>query len=369
MNRDEFYMKQALGLARRGGDRVRPNPKVGAVLVKGGKVVAAGYHSRYGGPHAEARVLSRAGSRARGATLYVTLEPCSTFGKTPPCTAAILAHGVRRVVVGAVDANPRHRGRGLNLLRRSGVEVVTGVCREECSLLNRDFSVWIAQERPYGMLKLALSLDGKIATKTGNSKWISSAASRRIVHRLRSSADAVMVGIGTVDADDPSLSARMGYANPGLKKVVIDPGARLSPRARLFARSAGVVVAVGSGAPAARVKRLEKAGAVVVVLPGTGSELDLRMLGKYLFREKIVRLLVEGGGITAARCLEQGLLDEVHFFFAPILVGGRGAVSSLAGTGAATIADAVSVSRLELSRPGGDIYVRGLLEPGKRRKG
>ena len=203
-------MRRALSLAARGGLAVRPNPRVGAVLVKGGRVIASAYHSGYGAPHAEAKVLKKAGKSARGATLYINLEPCSSYGKTPPCTEAIISSGVRRVVIGCRDRDPLNRERAEKILKRSGISVETGVLEEESFELNRDFFIWTEKDRPYTTLKLAISLDGKIADRQGRSRWISSLPSRRYVHYLRSLSDAIMVGLNTVIVDDPLLTVRMG---------------------------------------------------------------------------------------------------------------------------------------------------------------
>ncbi|MCX6348305.1 MAG: bifunctional diaminohydroxyphosphoribosylaminopyrimidine deaminase/5-amino-6-(5-phosphoribosylamino)uracil reductase RibD, partial [Candidatus Aureabacteria bacterium] len=232
--RDDHFMVRALALARKGGRAVRPNPLVGAVVVENGREIASGYHARFGGPHAEVVAIEKAGKAARGATLYVTLEPCSTFGKTPPCSDLIISRGLKRVVIGVRDENLKHRGRASRILRAAGIAVRAGVRERECAELNRDFFVWVAQRRPYALLKLALTLDGKIADPAGRSRWISSAESRRLVHRLRARSDAVLVGVNTVIRDDPRLTARMGRRHPGLLRVVLDSRGRIPLAAHIL---------------------------------------------------------------------------------------------------------------------------------------
>ncbi len=353
-------MNRALALARRGTRSVRPNPRVGSVLVRSGRVVAEGYHSRFGGPHAEAKVLARAGKAASGGTLYVTLEPCSTQGKTPPCVKAIIASGVKRVVIGTTDPNPRNHARSARILRRAGIEVAPGILEAECRDLIRDFAVWVARKRPYTLLKLAESLDGKIATASGDSKWISSPQSRKEAHRLRAAADALVIGSGTARIDDPRLDVRHGFSHPGLLKVVVDSRGRLSPAARLLRTPGKVLVAVSS-APAARVRRLERAGARVAAFPGKGGRVDLAKLWGFLASEGIMRVMVEGGGELAGALFDESLIDEVHFFLAPRLIGGAGSVPALGGKGWARVALAPRLENLRVRRCGPDLWLSGFI--------
>jgi len=356
-------MSRALALARKGTRAVRPNPRIGSLLVRGGRIVAEGYHSRFGGPHAEVKVLARAGERARGGTLYVTLEPCSTKGKTPPCVNSVIASGVKRVVIGTTDPNPRNHARSARILRRAGIAVELGVLEAECRELIRDFAVWAARKRPYTLLKLAESLDGKIATASGDSKWISSPPSRREAHRLRAAADAIVIGIGTALADDPRLDVRHGFSHPGLLKVIVDSRGRLSPSARLLRTPGKVLVAV-SAAPAARVRRLEKAAARVAVFPGKGGRVDLERLWGFLAAEGVTRVLVEGGGELAGALFAAGLLDEIHLFVAPILIGGADSVPALGGKGTARVELAPRLENLRVRRRGPDLWVSGFIKPG-----
>lgn len=320
--KDREHMRRALELAARGWGRVAPNPLVGAVVVRDGRVVGEGYHAEYGRPHAEVEALRAAGERARGATLYVTLEPCGHHGKTPPCTDAILAAGVRRVVFAASDPNPRAAG-GCAVLEAAGVEVARGV--EERAALDQNAPFFHAHTRPertWTALKLALSLDARVADRRGRSAWITGEAAREEVHRMRAGFDAVAVGIGTALADDPKLTVR-GPVEPRVPpvRVVFDRGLRLPPEGYLArtAREVPVVAVAAPDAPAERRKALEGLG--VRVLPAAGLEEGLRAL-----REAgIASLFCEGGALLAGALLEGGLVDRLHLFYAPLFLGTQGA--------------------------------------------
>ncbi len=359
-------MSRALALAVRGGKSVRPNPRVGAVLVKGGKVVAAGYHSRFGGPHAEARVLGKAGPAARGGTLYVSLEPCSTRGKTPACTAAIIAAGVTRVVFGCRDRSPDNGGRAERILKKAGIPVTSGVLGERAYAINRDFFTWVAEGRPYTTLKLACSLDGRIATRSGDSRWISSPASRKFVHGLRNLSDAVLVGANTVIRDDPLLTARMGFVHPGLKRVVLEGRTRLPLSSRVLSGGGGgeVILATSRPVPPVRARKLAGRGITLVEIPSRAGRVNLNNLFRRLGGMGIMRLLAEGGGETAAALLEAGLVDEVHFFIAPLLIGGRTAVPALGGRGVNLVREAGRLENVRTEMLGGDIHVQGYISGG-----
>lgn len=371
IDRDEKFMALALRLAKKGGRAVRPNPLVGAVVVKDGRLIASGFHARFGGPHAEVVALDRAGSAAQGAILYVTLEPCSTYGKTPPCTDLILSRGVRRVVVGCRDGNPLHRGRGVRILRAGGLEVREGVLERECAELNRDFFVWAARKRPYALLKLALTLDGKIADASGRSRWISSAASRRLVHRLRARSDAVLVGANTVIRDNPRLTVRMGSRPRALLRVVLDSSGRIPPSARILSGAGASLTIVASTARLreATRRRIESRGATCLILPSRGGRVEPRALFRRLAGMGIMRLLIEGGGETAAAVLEAGLVDEVHLFYSPRILGGRTAVPAVGGRGFPGLNRAARIEEVVVRRVGGDIYVSGFVarKPGEKK--
>jgi len=364
--KDIHYMRRALSLAARGGLAVRPNPRVGAVLVKSDQVIASAYHSSYGAPHAEAKVLKKAGESARGATLYINLEPCSSYGKTPPCTEAIISSGVRRVVIGCRDRDPLNRDHAEKILKKSGISVETGVLEEESFELNRDFFIWTEKRRPYTTLKLALSLDGKIADRRGRSRWISSLPSRRYVHYLRSLSDAIMVGLNTVIADDPLLTVRMGYRNPGLKRVVLDSRGDAPPTARLFRGrgASNTILAMTSLAPPDKLKKITEGGAACLKVPARKGRVSLKVLFRRLAEQGVMRLLVGGGGETAAAVLEEGLVDEVHLFIAPIIIGGRKSPPAVGGLGVKSVKDAYCLSGMDVNRLGNDIHVFGYIKRG-----
>lgn len=351
---DQAWMMEAIRLAGLGEGLTRPNPPVGAVLVRGSRMVGKGWHRKAGGAHAEIFALRQAGAAARGATLYVTLEPCSTWGRTPPCTDAILSAGVKRVVAAIRDPNPKHSGRGLKLLRKAGIQVSTGVCRKEAEALAGPFAKRMLAGRPMTVLKLAVSLDGKIADCTGHSKWISGNRSRKRVQELRTRCDAVIVGAGTVMADDPSLLPRPARGRKPLR-VIVDGRGHVSPDARVFMKpSAGqTIVATTRRCSDARCRAYHAAGAKVWVLPGDRSGVSLRALLRRLAEAGAMRVLIEGGGVLAESFLRGGLVDEVVLFFAPVLLGGGG-VCSVGGPGW-LLKKAPRLSLQECRRSGGDV--------------
>ena len=364
---DDFFLRRALQLARRGLGRTSPNPCVGAVLVRGGKVIGEGWHRRAGLPHAEVEALrdaARRGERGRGATLYVTLEPCCTHGRTPPCTEAILAAGIRRVVVATTDPNPQHAGKGLKILRKAGVavEVASSVGREtrEAQQLNEAFNHWIVRRTPFVTVKAAMTLDGKIATASGESKWITGERSRRVAMQLRFAVDAVLVGINTVLADNPSLTARgpTGRVRKPLRRIVLDALARTPPDAVVASDefAALTTVVVSRAAPVRRVKALAQRVRVLVA-PASKGRIHLRWLLKRLGAEGVTSLLVEGGGEVNAAFLEAGLTQRVAFFYAPKILGGRDARRGVAGQGAKRLADLIELREVEWRRVGGDLLL------------
>lgn len=353
-------MRRALDLARVTAARVHPNPYVGAVVVKDSHVVGEGRHEKFGAAHAEVNALRRAGTRARGATLYVTLEPCPHFGKTPPCADLVAACGVARVVVGALDPNPVVSGRGVRRLRELGLHVDTGVMEREALDLNRDFNHWIRRKTPYAVLKSAQSLDGKIATRTGDSKWITGREARHFGHSLRAEADAILVGVNTVLKDNPRLDARLSGNGRHPVKVVVDSALRTPSRARLFGGRAPVILAVTKKAPPGRIAHF-KGKAAVFVAKERGGRVDLEDLFRELGRRGIVRLLIEGGGEVAAAALERELVREIYAFIAPLIIGGREAVDAVGGAGAKRLRDAVPVKDAEIMRLGEDLLVWGKL--------
>lgn len=357
-------MARALALAARGDWRVAPNPRVGAVLSRGDEVLAEGFHAACGGPHAEAEALAALAARgldARGATLTVTLEPCGPFpGKrTPPCVEALLQAGVARVVVGRTDPHPPVAGRSLERLRAAGVEVVTGVLEAEARRLTSAFAKWALLATPHVTAKWAMSLDGRIAARTGDSRWITGPAARRDAHRLRGEVDAVAVGIGTALADDPELTRRDAPGGDPLR-VVVDSGARLPLASKLVAsaRTRPLLVAVGAGAPAERVLALEAAGAAVERL-GSGERVDPRALLAALARRGARTLLVEGGGALLAGFFEAGCVDRVVAYVAPKVIGGDGAPGPVRGLGVDLVARARALEGLLATTVGEDVALEG----------
>ncbi len=358
-------MRRALRLAARGLGKTSPNPMVGAVVVKGGKVVGTGYHHRAGEPHAEVLALRGAGRKARGATLYLNLEPCNHFGRTPPCTETVIKSGIKRVVAGMKDPNPLVAGKGIRRLRRAGIRVDLGILESECRALNSPFSKFITTKTPYVILKTAASLDGRVASKTGDSRWISGEASRLYVHRLRSTIDAVVTGIGTVLKDNPMLNARLpgaaGVRHP--LRVVVDSRLRIPLRSQIVrtAREYRTLVATTAAAPRSKMLRLEKAGVKVVVLPSDGSgRVNLSALMKELGRREIVSALLEAGPALNAKFLEEKLVDRLVFFIAPKLIGGEKAYCAIGGEGIERVRDAGPVRIEKVTRSGEDILIEGV---------
>lgn len=356
---DRRWMRRALRLAARGRYTVAPNPRVGAVVVRDGEVVGEGWHRGPGEPHAEAEALAEAGGgtsgAASGATLYVNLEPCNHHGRTPPCTEAVLAAGIARVVACHRDPNPRVEGGGFARLAAADVEVVDGVLAEEGAELNLAFLVPAVLGRPAVTLKWAMSLDGKIATAAGDSRWISSPKARRWALALREEHDAIAIGSGTALADDPRLDRRLGLAPGPIVRVVLDRRLRLPPDAAMLGIAGPVLVYTESDDPARR-SALEARGAEVVRLPEAGPAAVLADL----YGRGVGSLLVEGGGEVAAAFVAAGLFDRVHAVVAPLLVGGRSAPSPLGGAGAGPLAQAPRLDRLSVRRLGPDHVLGGL---------
>ena len=373
---DVRFMRLALRLSRRGLGLTSPNPMVGAVLVQRGKIIGRGWHQRAGEPHAEIEALrdaARRGASCRGATLYITLEPCSTHGRTPPCTDALIAAGIARVVVAATDPNPKHAGRGFRILRAAGIQVDSGLLADAAARLNESFHHWIVHRVPFVTVKSAMTLDGKIATASGESKWITGEPARDEGMKLRQGADAILVGVNTVLADNPKLTFRSRTSEVEsqkvgrLRRIILDSKARTPLTAKVvtdeFASLTTIVVT--KMAPARRVAALAKR-VEVWIAPGRGSALrgagplpganrvDLRLLLKKLGRENVTNLLVEGGGEVNAAFLLGGFAQRVTFFYAPKILGGRDARKAVAGLGARRLADALTLRDIEWRRVGDD---------------
>lgn len=361
---DQFFMGVALDLARRGLGRTSPNPAVGCVVARDGRVLGRGFHPAAGEPHAEVFALAEAGGAARGADLYVTLEPCSHHGRTPPCADRIVEAGVRRVVAALEDPNPRVAGEGLRRLGEAGVEVVVGVGEAEARRLNEGFLLSVRARRAFVHLKLAATLDGKIATRTGHSRWVTSAESRLRAHRLRDVCGAVLVGVGTAVADDPLLTVRLpGEPDRRILRVILDPGLRCPDSLAVLrpGEASSTVLACGEGADPVRARRFGSLGARVLPLPRRGESLDLGALLAELYAGGTMEVLVEGGGETARSFLDAGLVDRVHLFLSPRLLGGRDAVPMVGGRSPERMDQALVLESMEVERVGPDLYVTGTL--------
>jgi diaminohydroxyphosphoribosylaminopyrimidine deaminase/5-amino-6-(5-phosphoribosylamino)uracil reductase len=365
---DERFMRRALELAAQGLGRTRPNPAVGCVVVVGERVVGEGYHHRAGEAHAEVLALKDAGRKAAGATAYVTLEPCSHEGRTPPCTDALLAAQVARVVYACEDCDERSAGKAAEILRSGGVEVTGGVLCQEAQRLNEAYFKHKRTGMPFVTLKMACSLDGKTATHTGDSQWISGEESRRRVHEMRNRADAVMVGVGTVLADDPQLTTRLPEAGTrDALRVIVDSAARTPPTARVVTPGeARCMVAVGENAPAGRVVELVRAGAQVLRLPPCtdsrgNSRVALPDLMRELGRLGVMSVMLEGGASLSGAMMDLGLVDKLCLFYAPRVIGGARALPVLGGLGVAQMTQARAVHIESVERVGEDILVTGYL--------
>jgi diaminohydroxyphosphoribosylaminopyrimidine deaminase / 5-amino-6-(5-phosphoribosylamino)uracil reductase len=365
---DVRFIKLALRLARRGYGATSPNPMVGAVLVKNGKIIGRGWHRKAGMPHAEIEALRNAQKNnfnPRGATLFITLEPCCTHGRTPPCTAAIIAAGIKKVVIGATDPNPRHASKGFKILQRAGIEVVHGILADDCARLNEAFNHWIVCRTPFVTVKAAMTLDGKIATASGESKWITGEKARAHGMKLRQGSDAILVGVNTILADDPSLTARSQNKNLRLRRIILDSRARTPLTAKIVTDdfAALTTIVVGKHAPKKTVAALAQQVNVIVAplkksaIGNRQSAIDLRWLLKKLGAENITSLLVEGGGEVNASFLLGGFAQRVAFFYAPKILGGRDAKKAVAGDGAKSLAEVLQLREVKWQRLGQDLLL------------
>ena len=362
---DAPLLERAIDLAERGVGQVTPNPNVGAVIARDGEVIAEGWHEVFGGPHAEVNALRAAGDEASGATLYVSLEPCCHHGKTPPCTEAIVEAGIARVVVASDDPTEKAAGRGLGILRDEGIEVVIadGELAARARLGNQAFRKHARTGRPWVLFKSAMTLDGKVATATGDSKWISSLPSRELAHRWRAAVDAVAVGIGTALADDPQLTARIEDVHRQPRRIVFDSTARLPLDSQLVqaAPEIPLTVVVSRAAPRQETEALEAAGAEVLVAVGENEHARVRSALEQLGHLDVTSILLEGGPHLAGAFFDAGEIDEARLFLAPLIVGGRTSRDALEGGGVERIADAVRALTLECDPIGDDLLVRARL--------
>lgn len=359
------FMKRALALAHEAAGTTSPNPAVGAVVVKDGRVIAEGTTLPPGQGHAESVALRKAGSEAKGASLYTTLEPCCVYGRTPPCTGAIIESGIKVVHAATLDPNPKIDGRGMTELREAGIEVHLGEGAKEANEMYEGFSKFIRVGLPFVTAKYAMSLDGKIATSQGDSQWITGPAARRLVHRRRRASDAIMVGVNTVLRDNPRLTAR---DDDGVNvdcqplRVVVDGEARTPLDAKLLSEPGRALIATlkRSGDSAARLKA---AGAEVLTFPERDGYVDLERLLEELGRRDVVNLMVEGGGTLMGSLFDRGLVDKTLAFIAPVIIGGKDAPSPVEGRGVSMVVGAVTLTHVEVDRVEGDLVVKGYPEP------
>jgi diaminohydroxyphosphoribosylaminopyrimidine deaminase / 5-amino-6-(5-phosphoribosylamino)uracil reductase len=352
----EKWMRLALSLAEKGRFTTSPNPMVGAVIVKNDRLIASGYHERYGGDHAEVVALKKARNRAVGATLYITLEPCSTWGKTPPCVGAILQAGIKQVIVSVLDPNPRHHKKGIQALKKAKISVTSGILKKEAEDQNRAFFKYARTGLPFVTLKMAQSLDGKIATRTGKSRWISSSTSREFVHALRAEQDAILVGKNTLIQDDPQLKPILKSGAPQKGKpwrIALDPNLQISPKARIFKGDQITFLAV-SEKKIAQVKDFKKKGLILIPIKDTKGKMDLSDLLKKLGSLGVSKLLVEGGGGLAWSLIQEGHVDLGYWIVAPKIIGGKEAKTSVEGNGVEDPNHAFPLTIKTASRLGAD---------------
>jgi diaminohydroxyphosphoribosylaminopyrimidine deaminase/5-amino-6-(5-phosphoribosylamino)uracil reductase len=358
MNKDEEYMALALKLAERGKGRTSPNPLVGAVIVQRGKIVGRGYHKRAGEPHAEINALREAGSKAKGSTLYINLEACSHYGRTPPCTESIIKSGIKKVVIALKDPNPLVKGKGIKKLCSAGIEVKLGILRKPALRLNEAYIKYITMGKPFIILKTAASLDGKIATSQGDSKWITGERAREYAHRLRREMAGILVGIGTVLADDPRLTAKSEGKRKNQRepvKIIVDSKLRTPLRAKVLSHP--TIIATTKCASPKKISALEKKRAKVLIIEEKKGKVNLRKLMKELSRLGVNSLMVEGGAEINTSFLKENLVDKVLFFIAPKIIGGR--KSSVGELGISKIRDALRLSSLTFKRFVNDILIEG----------
>lgn len=353
-------MKRALELALRGEGKVNPNPLVGAVIVKDNKIIGEGYHKKYGEGHAEVNAFNSTTEDVKGATMYVTLEPCSHYGNTPPCARKIVEKKIKKVVIGAIDPNPLVAGNGIKILKENGIEVVTGVLGKECNDINYIFNKFISRKQPFVIMKTAMTLDGKIATCTGDSMWITGEGAREYVHKVRNKVAAIMVGIGTVLKDNPELTCRIkGGVNP--IRIIVDSKGRIPLEARVLniKDCTMTIVATTNEIDCDKEKALEDKGIKIIKTQGKNNKVNLNELMTKLGEMKIDSILLEGGSKLNFSALNEGIVDRVQTFIAPKIVGGENAKTPVGGEGIKHINDAIYLSDIEIIKFGQDILIEG----------
>lgn len=351
------YMRRALVLAKRG--RTSPNPKVGAVVVKDGEIVGEGYHPKAGEPHAEVFALRNAGDKAQGADIYVTLEPCCHQGRTPPCTEAVINAGISRVYAAMADPDVKVASKGFDRLRQAGIEVNCGICESEARQLNEAYIKHRITGMPFVILKSAMSLDGKIATRTGDSKWITNERSRAYAHKIRSEVDAIVIGSGTARADNPTLTARLSKNIYYPTRVIISSNGDIPTDMKLFNKPGNSIVAVSSNTNLDSLRKLERAGARILTLKEQANRPSIADLMKQLGELGHLSVLIEGGGEVAASALQERVVDKIIYFYAPKIIGGRDAVSSVGGLGSEKVSSSISIERTKIRNFGQDLAIEG----------
>jgi len=362
-DKHEKFMKAALGYARKGLGKTSPNPAVGAVIVRKDQIIAAGFHRKAGAPHAEVEALNRLQGKARpGDTLYVTLEPCNHYGRTPPCTQAILEKGIRKVVVGMKDPNPRVKGKGCEYLSRQGVEIVTDVLEGECRRLNEWFVTYVTKGRPFVIAKTAMTLDGWTATSTGHSRWVTNERSREWVHRLRNQVDGILVGVGTVMADDPLLNTRLkkGRGRDPVR-IIVDTHLRIPVNARVLGHAKGseTLIAVSEDVPSRRLGRLERNGVSFLTCPKKEGRIDLRALMDMLGKRSITSVLLEGGATLMGAMIRERLVDKFCIFKAPKILGASDGRPMALGQGPSRMDQSIPLKDIRIRRFGEDLLITG----------
>lgn len=362
MKGDEQWMKRALRLAEKGRGRTSPNPMVGAVLVKNGNIVGEGYHAKPGGAHAEIVALQQARQEARGAVLYLNLEPCTHYGKTPPCAPQVIQSRVKRVVIGMEDPNPLVKGRGVEALRGAGLNVEVGILESECRRLNEAFCKYILKKEPFVILKVASTLDGKIATRNGDSRWISGEASRHLVHQLRDQVDGVLVGIGTVLKDDPKLTARIAKGRDPYR-VILDSQLKTPEVAEVIRISPSkTIIASTEMAPKDKIEKFEKRGAQVLLFDYKEGKINLKSCLSKLGEIGIMSLMVEGGSQVNGSFLDEGLIDKLLLFLSPKIMGDAKALGIFGGKGVSSIQETIALKEMKTRKVGQDILLESYLE-------
>jgi len=366
LSADKNYLKLALELASKGEGLTSPNPMVGALVVKEDEIVGKGFHPAAGKPHAEIYALREAGDQTRLATMYVTLEPCNHQGRTPPCTEAIIAAGISRVVIGMEDPNPKVAGKGIARLRESGIDTIFGILEDECQRLNENYIKYITSNTPFVTLKIAASMDGRIATHNGHSHWITNEKSRRYVHQLRNKTDAILIGIGTLLQDNPKLTTRLPQKkgrNP--YRIIVDSNLRTPLHANIFGADAREKLILATSCKKHDELKLyqDRVHCLLQIPTNELGQLDLKVLMNKLAGLEIMSVLIEGGSEISGSSVDAGIVDKICFFFAPLLIGGRGSTGIMGGQGIDFIPEAKRVKGLKIKRFGTDICIEGYVQP------